>query len=277
MRKHTMLLVLVFAVSIPVPAFAWGNVGHEIIGSVAQRRLSTPARNRALALLRSDTGCPASPATRNFGQVATLPDDFRNREGGQVTRDWHFVNIDIANPAYVESRDCPSGDCVNRRIDRMVEMLNDPSKSRCQKKDALIYLTHFVGDLHQPFHCGFGRLPNGAPDLGGNLVDVIINNRRNNLHSVWDSTLISLQGRNNDAWVNHIANDVIPTLDAGKLAELRSAEWVNESHRIAIDQHVADGTTLDQDYIDESTPIIDEQLALAAVRLANLVEEALGN
>jgi len=277
MRTRVLFVTLLTAAAMPLPAFAWGNPGHEIIARVAQNRLSTAARNRALALLRSDPDCRATPATRNFAQVAALPDAFRNPEGGQVTRDWHFVNIDIANPAYVESRDCPSGDCVIRRVDRMVEMLNDSSRSRCQRKDALIYLIHFVGDLHQPFHCGFGHLANGEPDRGANSVNVTIRNRRNNLHSVWDSTLIDLQGRTITTWVNHIANDVIPGLDSADVAETRVAEWANESHRVAIDKHVTNDTVLDQDYIDDSTPIIDERLALAAVRLANLVEAAFGN
>jgi len=54
-----------------------------------------------------------------------------------------------------------------------------------QERDfALRYLVHFMGDLHMPLHL-VGR------DKGGNKAAVRFDDRITNLHSVWDSLLIS--------------------------------------------------------------------------------------
>ncbi|KAF8874821.1 phospholipase C/P1 nuclease domain-containing protein [Mucidula mucida] len=50
--------------------------------------------------------------------------------------------------------------------------------------EALKFLVHFLGDLHQPLHLT-GR------DRGGNGVKVLFGGRSTNLHSLWDSFLIS--------------------------------------------------------------------------------------
>jgi hypothetical protein len=274
MRRVLMVLVLV---SLSGSAFAWGNPGHEIIARVAQDRLSNGVEDKVIALLRS-----CDPARTNMVEVATLPDDFRNHEGAQITRSWHFVNIDIANADYLESRDCPLGDCVVRRIDRAVEMLrNDEEQfTRCERKDALIYLIHFVGDLHQPFHCGFGRFADRTRDRGGNSVQVRLGQSATttNLHSAWDGLLG--QRRTQDQWVTRLEEEIIPSLDPALVSETSTAAWADESHDIAISEHPRPANAsivskLDQNYLDRNRPVIDERLALAAVRLANLITNAL--
>lgn len=275
MRRFVLAAFAATSLLVPQIALAWGNTGHEIVGRLAQSALDSTVRTRALRMLDSDPKCPASPAHRNFAQVAVLPDEFRNPEGGEVTREWHFVNIDIDDIAYDEARDCPSGDCVNRRIEHLAEVLADRTRSKCERKDALIYLIHFVGDVHQPFHCGFGHLPDGTPDRGGNGVIVRIGNhgQDTNLHSVWDTTFIDL-ARTENQWVKHLRNDVIPSVEASDV-EAPVTEWVKESHDVTRDMHVATGTTLDDDYVDKATDIIEKRLALAALRLARLIDEAL--
>jgi hypothetical protein len=280
--KRIALLVLGICLFVSQAAFAWGNRGHELIAHVAQRRLSTTVERRALDLLRSSNRCPATPSRRNLAQVATLPDEFRNREGGQITRSWHFVNIDVAHPDYSEARDCPLGDCVIRRIERATEMLRDEHDqfTDCERKDALIYLIHFVGDLHQPFHCGFGRFANSTADRGGNSVRVRIGNQSTNLHSAWDGTLIELQNRTDDQWAGHLIDEVIPSLDPQLAAETSVAAWADESHDIARTEHPRpanedDVTTLDDDYLQKNSTVVEQRLALAAVRLANLITAAL--
>ncbi|MBV8518636.1 MAG: S1/P1 nuclease [Acidobacteria bacterium] len=272
-RRIAAIVVLLFA---PRLALAWGNFGHQVIGELAQSRLNPKAGARVLALLQSDEDCPSKPVLRSMGDVASLPDDWRRPEGGEITSDWHFVNIDIANPKYVEARDCPSGDCVVRRIDRMMAVLRDKTRSTCEQKDALIYLIHFVGDIHQPLHTGFGHMANGDPDRGGNLVKVTLDGQETNLHSAWDTGLIRRQQCSLAEWLRHLRADVVPTLTAAQRNDLDAVHWANESHGEAIRAHVADKTTLRDTYIKTANAIIEKRLALAAVRLANVLDELLG-
>jgi nuclease S1 len=282
MKMRIASLLLAVCTLVPSSAFAWGPRGHRLVGMIAEKRLAQTAPevlSRARAILRAtnkrDTNCePVDPA-RSFADVAGTPDDFRQIELALVTRDWHFVNIDIANPTYDQERDCPNGDCVVRRIERMREILRDRNRAACDHESALIYLIHFVGDMHQPFHTGFGHLPNGDPDLGGNRVRVTIDGQERKLHGVWDTTLIERQNRSDQQWAKRLWDDVLGDRDADELAAGETVDWVNESHKIAIAQHVDDQTKLSSAYIDEATDIVDERLVRAGLRLARVIEEAL--
>ncbi|MEK6371922.1 MAG: S1/P1 nuclease [Acidobacteriota bacterium] len=281
-KRISLLALLAVCWLLPPSALAWGPRGHRLVGLIAEKRLSATAPQAlsfARKLLRTtnapNTNCEATAAARSFADVANLPDDFRQIELALVTRDWHFVNIDIANPTYDEGRDCPTGDCVVRRIERMRELLKDRSRAACDRESALIYLVHFVGDVHQPFHTGFGHLPNGDPDLGGNRVTVTIDGQQRKLHGVWDSSLIERQNRSDQQWVKHLMTDVLGDRDPETLASGEVIDWTNESHEMAIERHVEDGTTLDNVYIKESTMDVDERLLVAGLRLARVIEEAL--
>lgn len=269
MKKHALLALVAVSLLVPDSAFAWGNQGHQLIGRVAERRLSQKARAEVRRLLNN----------RSLRNVAIIPDGFRDVELLRVTADWHFVNIDIANPTYDESRDCPSGDCVVRRIGRMVELLGDDTRQDTHRADALIFLVHFVGDLHQPFHAGFGRTPDGEPDRGANNQTVIIDDVERKLHSVWDTSLVIRRGFNEDARFNRMINQTIPALDPDLAAVDDVEEWTNESHRIAQEMHRKTKANLNEEegYIEKGEKIVEERMALAAVRLARMIENALGN
>jgi hypothetical protein len=276
MRKRSLLAVAV-VLFLPRLAFAWGNFGHQLIGELAQSRLNAKANARVLTLLASNEKCPATPELRSMGDVASLPDDWRNEESSEITADWHFVNIAITQPKYDEARDCPTGDCVVRRIERMRAVLRDPARSACEQKDALIYLVHFVGDIHQPLHTGFGRTASGEPDRGMNLVKVLLDGQETNLHSAWDTALIRRQQCSEAQWMRHLRADVIPALNVAQANDLSEVDWVNESHVEAIHAHVADKTALSDAYIRSANAVIEKRLALAAVRLASVLNDLLGN
>lgn len=261
-------------------AMAWGAQGHKVVATIAEKRLaqtSPDALKKAQDFLRANNNnrdCAPCDDPRTFSFVANDADDFRQIELALVTRDWHFINIDIAHPTYDESRDCPNGDCVNRRIARMVEILSDPRRNNCDKESALIYLIHFMGDMHQPFHTGFGRLENGDPDLGGNRVRLTFDGRDTNLHSLWDSGIIEKQNRSDAQWVTRLMTDVLGQRDPAKLAEGTVTDWLNQSHALAATWHTTKKPFNDQ-YVTDALPVIEERLLLAGLRLARLIEDAL--
>jgi hypothetical protein len=276
--KKCGLLLVVLAISQPV--FGWGAQGHRIVAQIAEARLkqtSTATLDKALEFLRANNNnrsCAPCDDARAFSAVANAPDDFRQIELALVTRDWHFVNIDIANPKYDEGRDCPNGDCVIRRIDRMVEILRDSKRNNCDRESALIYLIHFVGDMHQPFHTGFGRLPNGDPDLGGNLVLLTFNGRETNLHSIWDSGIIEKQGQSDTQWVTRLMSTTLNGRDPVTLAAGSTTDWLNESHEVAAEFHTTHKPFVETTYPAAALPVIEERLLRAGLRLARLIEEA---
>jgi len=101
------------------------------------------------------------------------------------TGPWHYQNVDICKPFDLNSA-CANGNCVSAQIDRQVKLIQDRTIPMREKIAALVFLIHFVGDLHMPLHSG------DRSDRGGNDVRVaygLYTSERLNLHSVWDGAL----------------------------------------------------------------------------------------
>src|ERR1051325_8738936 len=122
MRRLAAVLVAV----LPSTLFAWGNAGHQITAEIADRQLSDQATAQVRKLLKG----------RQLVDVAVLPDAFKNTEGGQVTRDWHFVDIVNSNATYDAARDCEFDDCIVARIDALKHILGDRTETPARRADA---------------------------------------------------------------------------------------------------------------------------------------------
>src|SRR5262245_2559055 len=163
-------------------ARAWGSEGHSIVAEIAQRNLSPAARAQIAELL---------PNGASLASLSTWADDIRPIFDKSFN--WHFVSIPLDQTDYDPIRHCsdtPRGDCVINAIDRFTKILGDRSAPIDTRREALKYLVHFVGDLHQPLHT--------VKDfLGGNQFEVrfFVDPRKKtiedtNLHAVWDTGLI---------------------------------------------------------------------------------------
>jgi hypothetical protein len=198
-----MLRTLVFTAAVwllagPSTAWAWGCDGHQAIAIAAERRLPAATLATLNAVLAAS---PISPALSRFcdkpssplADAATWADDFRAVD--PATGDWHFINVPRASgqPASTYSAFCPRGDCVVDVIVAQFRILKT-AREPARKANAVRFLTHFIGDLHQPLHA----ITNG--DRGGNCFPVNDgagpplederHNWRPNLHSLWDVELV---------------------------------------------------------------------------------------
>ena len=86
---------------------------------------------------------------------------------------------------------------MTRAIDQEIKTLKNVNSTASQQKEALIFLIHFLGDLHQPLHCADNH------DQGGNCVPVWYFGLQPkiqcdspqqgyslNLHGIWDTELV---------------------------------------------------------------------------------------
>jgi len=183
MRMRCPLVTFLLALLVSVPnLFAWGGEGHKIIAAIADKRLTPGARMQVIALLE---GTP-------LPDVASWADDVR-KERPETSR-WHYVDIPYEATSYDAARDCQltdHGDCVIAEIVRAEKMLGDTSQSEADRAEALKFLIHFLGDMHQPLHCAERKDPvTGKGDRGGNDVHLSFFGTPTNLHAVWDSGLI---------------------------------------------------------------------------------------
>jgi hypothetical protein len=145
---------------------------------------------------------------------------------------------------------------------------------------ALLFLAHFVGDVHQPLHVGF------AEDLGGNTINVKWTNANgstspSNLHKVWDSDILHRAGLTSLADGTQL-NQEITTAEASAWATFDLKSWAAESYLVARTKAyaqpdgspVANNDTLGDTYFTAAAPVAREQLKKAGVRLATLINAA---
>lgn len=272
MRAVSLFAALLLSI-LASPAFAWGPLGHTIIAMLAEQRLSLKAELATREIL---LGVPLS----NVGNFA---DDYR-ASGHPETERWHFVDIpymDDGSEKYDPARDCAvliSGDCVIAAIGREPPIFLDADQNVFARADALRRLVHWVGDIHQPFHT-IERLQNGKPDRGGNELKLYFLDAADptNMHSLWDSGLISQAGMTAEDYVKHLKADVIPTLGASEMAVTDPVQWAMGSHALArvayVDANLPGKPLpkLTMAYYTQHITDVDHQLALAAVRLANML------
>ena len=127
-------------------ALAWGDEGHRIAAEIAEQYLEPATARQVRELL-------AIQNATTLAQVSTWADQIRPQR--RYTAPWHFVDIPIHPPpgtpaAYDAARDCPRGDCVVAAIDRFAAVLRDKAAPARDRLEALKFVVHFVGDIHQP-------------------------------------------------------------------------------------------------------------------------------
>ena len=107
-----------------------------------------------------------------------------------ATRLWHYIDIPVSGgDAAFMMKYCPGGvNCVVAQIRKDMAVLSDPAAAPIDKKMALMFLVHFVGDEHQPLHCADDN------DKGGNkkvMSAIVYSGKAINLHSLWDDEIDS--------------------------------------------------------------------------------------
>ena len=243
-------------------AVAWGQEGHSIVAEIAQERLD----DATLAKIQKLLGGPVSLAS-----FASWADDFRAAH--RESAGWHFVDIPHDADNYDATRDCPADtSCVIAAITKYRDILADCSLTNQQRSDALRFVVHFVGDIHQPLHAAEKN-----EDQGGNYVWVRFFGVDSNLHKVWDTGLITHKYFAWGSYLDHLKEQWFPGRDLTGLDGGTLVDWAEESHKIAVDVAyvIPASHFLETPYYDKAEPHIDRQLSVAGLRLARILREAL--
>jgi hypothetical protein len=259
-------LPLLLALMACPSALAWGPQGHRLVGALAESKLSREARQEVARLLRVESN-------PTLASVANWADDLRDNaanpnaaELGRRTARWHYVNIADDGCAYVAEEHCRNGDCVVEAIRRQEALLADRRQPDAVRAQALKFLVHFVGDVHQPLHAGYAR------DRGGNTHQLQIRGLGSNLHRVWDGDVVTATSRNEMRNFRRLRALEMPQ-DAH---EPDPARWAEASCRIVLrDGFYPPQGALAPDYPKRWAPTADARMRSAAEHLARLLERAL--
>jgi S1/P1 Nuclease len=256
------MLVTVAVIFVPGRSWGWGREGHQIVAAVSEYYLDETTKVMIQSLIGNN----------HLYSIATWADDVRRDR--RDTRAWHYVNIPLGG-TYDAARDCAlPRSCIVAKIGDLIQVMKDKSRSREERAEALKFVVHFVGDIHQPMH----TVKEAA---GGNSVHVTFLSSSRcgsyecNLHAVWDSSLIEHTGLSRENYVGR-EEELIRTEKLDGQAGGTPEQWANESLKLAQAAWVPNGADLDEQYYEQQIKVVDRQMALAGLRLAKLLNETIG-
>lgn len=264
----------ILALALPCEqAFAWGQEGHSIVAELAEHRLDQATLEKIRLLLRTEFPAAAADARVSLGSIASWADDYRAEH--DETRNWHFVNIPFERATFDPQVDCKAdpkfGDCIVNAIERNRTVLADCSKAPAERAQALKFLVHLIGDIHQPLH------DTDRNDHGGNDVAVTFFGKSAKLHAVWDTEIIMHTVFAWGAYVTRLETTWFLGRDVTGLDGGSPVDWALEAHQFAreVAYGIPDGSVLETNYYNAALPVVDRQLAVAGLRLAKSLKDAL--
>lgn len=242
--------LLFFALSlICQPVFAFGSLGHQLIAELAEQRLNERSKIQIKQLLGNES---IADAATYLDRMRDNPSAFWQKKAPR----WHYVT---AKNRYFPDSAPRHGDAYTAYV-HYSQQLKNPRLSKSKRKLALYFVLHLVADLHQPLHVGNGF------DKGGNTISVKFNGRRSNLHYVWDSGLLKQAGYSKTLWRKRL-NHIISKNKSKNWQQALPLQWIQES--IVLRKKIyPKQTSLDRRYYKKFSPMLEQRMAQASVRLA---------
>lgn len=265
----------------------WGPMGHYMAANIALNFLNANATQGCQNLLPDVNG--------DISLIASWADQMRDIWPWSAPL--HYINTPDWACNYNRARDCVPIDgvpnfCVDGAIQNYTAQVTSSSVSSDDNSDALKFVVHFVGDIHQPLHVGF------TSDEGGNTITGTFEGSDYpvRLHAIWDTSIIEKRlnddyNGDNSSYVSYLVNRVTSGDLSSKVAGWQtcqdtsapygacSQEWAQESVQLACSNayvdtdgnKIQDGFDLEDPYYNANYPVIEIQLCKAAVRMANVI------
>tara|TARA_R110001583_G_scaffold281_9_gene2583 strand:- start:1238 stop:2119 length:882 start_codon:yes stop_codon:yes gene_type:complete len=284
------IIFLTFAVS--KPSFALGKLGHQVICQLAFEHLSPVKQSKITALLKTIPKQHQRLINRynykkedkpiTFDNACTWADAVKRLEEFRPYSAWHYMNVSRSLNK-INVNDC-SKNCLPQAILKHQQILAHPQKPHeWQQAQALLFLGHWLGDIHQPLHVSF------KDDLGGNKITFSHSDTKcNNLHRYWDDCILYKGKQSKIKWLDSLREKWSlhsqPNWQAAQVWQ-----WADESFQLARKPSVnycqlnSQGSCekpkhkikLPSGYLEQHQGVIEQRLLRAAQRLAKVLEASL--
>lgn len=255
MLHRSIMLAAAAALFLPSSAHAWGQLGHRVIGELAEQRINGKTRAEIELILGEEDIAEASTWA---DEQRSNPEAFWQDEAGP----YHYVTVPPGT-TYAKVGAPERGDALSA-LAQFAATVRDPAASREDRALALRFIIHIVGDVHQPLHAGNGT------DSGGNDVKVRWFGQETNLHSVWDSRMIEGQDLSYTEYTSRLGRQ-IEASDTIAWWEPNPEVWIGESTQLRdpIYPQAADGMpNLGYSYQYQHLATAELRLQQGGVRLA---------
>ncbi|XP_065877651.1 endonuclease 1 [Euphorbia lathyris] len=265
-------------------ALGWSKEGHVMTCRIAQNLLGPEALHAVEHLLPDNVN-------GDLSALCVWPDQIRHWYKYRWTSPLHFIDTPDNACSFNHERDCVKDMCVAGAIQNFTSQLlhykEGSTDRRYNLTEALLFLSHFMGDIHQPMHVGF------TSDEGGNTIDLRWFRHKSNLHHVWDREIIltalkdfyendidllqqTIEGNFTDGiWFD----DVASWKDCDDLLSCPN-KYAAESINLACKwgyKGVKDGQTLSDDYFNSRMPIVMKRIAQGGIRLGMFLNKIFGD
>lgn len=267
-RGYALGLLVSLSLLLAPPALGWRYRQHAIIAEVAEHYLLPETRLDVRYLLGP---------FRRMSDDAGWADSIRGER--RRTAPWHYLSwpLELEEPDF-DVFSTERGNVVSA-IEEQLAVYRDRRQSRKNRREALKFLIHLVGDLHQPLHVGT------AEDRGGNQVPVLYRGYRTNLHTAWDGAIYDDGG---DSPEDHAAGllEGLEEEERERIMSGRPYDWALESHRIvrefvyprledlAVRRYRTAPPEISGPYAEAARPIMRRRMLKAGLRLAYLLNQA---
>jgi hypothetical protein len=251
-RICAVALGTLLATGVASPAFGWGQTGHRVTGAIAEQYLSPLSQAAMMELLPNSS---LAQASTHADEMRSDPSEFWQKTAGP----WHYVSVPEGK-TYVEVGAPDEGDAVTA-LEQFTNTLKDPSATTDEKRLALQFIVHIIGDLHQPLHAGNGT------DRGGNDVKVRFFWQDSNLHRVWDSQMLEQRGLSYTEWTAQLTRSITPQ-DIRNWASTDVLEWIKESTEIRDTIYPDNANNMSYDYLYNNLPTAQKRIQMAGIRIA---------
>jgi hypothetical protein len=235
-------------------AIAWGPTGHRAVGLIAERHLSRRARR----------GLSGVMGAESLARASTWPDEIRSdpvwQEREPSSSRWHYINAPPGQPI----REPEGEDNLWRALERFEQQAADPIRPIEERRIAVRWLVHLVGDAHQPLHTGY------AADRGGNSIQVRFFEQQTNLHRVFDDHLIEHSKLSYTELADFIGQS--SPQEVSRLQASGLAQWLSESRALLPGIYALGDQSLGWAYVWQHTPMVERRLREAGIRLAGVLE-----
>jgi hypothetical protein len=229
----------------------WGEIGHKVVGEIAERKLDPNVKPIINDLLDGESIASAS----------TWADEIKSDPLYQKYSPWHYVNMPL-DKEYSDIQKNPKGDIVTT-LKECIRVLKNPESSKESKSFYLKFLIHLVGDIHQPLHTG------KFEDRGGNDIKLTFLGKLTNFHIIWDVHMIEYLNMDYKQ-----LSDELMQMKEGNYS-LNPDDWVYETHQDVkrLYAEIQNKNEINIDYINRKIPFVKHKLFKAGSTLAGVLND----
>jgi hypothetical protein len=264
MKQRKLFLLVSIFISISTSSFAWwGQLGHRIVGEIADSYLSNKAKKAIQEILGNES----------IAMSSNWADFIKSDSTYNYISPWHYINVKqgLSQSEFNLLLQNDTNVDVYTKLNFLIAELKNKALPIDKKKMYLRLLIHFAGDIHQPLHIG------RPEDLGGNRVRVLWFGDSTNIHSVWDEKLIEYQNLSYTEYakaINHVTRSQLK-----QWQEQPMNEWFYESYQLAgkiYGSITQPNQRLSYRYNYDYVDLLNNQLLKGGVRLAGLLNSIFG-